>query len=201
MKREIKLIFLLSLLISIISLGSCTTTRESEVEDELSGFRNWVSRETAQLASRTEEDWKQSKEDFQMRTQELDQKQEQFSEELKEEYQQLKQEFTEADETYMSARSEARQAEWQSKLLGQWANMDTINASNVRDAYINFLENVRTLKADWTDEEWGIAKMVMQQLNERKEEINADIDTDAEVKIKALQMEFLTLETAADVVD
>ena len=192
---------MLSLMFSLVCLGSCTTTRESEVEDELGDFRNWISRETTQLANRTEEDWKQSKEDFRMRTQQLDQKQNQFSEELREEYQQLKQEFNEADETYMSARSEARQAEWRSKLLGQWSNMDTINASNVRDAYITFLENVRSLKGEWTDEEWGIAKTVMQQLNDRKDELNADIDTESEVKIKALQMEFLTLETAADAVD
>lgn len=201
MKKEIKLSFLLTLMVSMISLGSCTTMRESEVEDELGDFRNWVSRETSQLANRTEEDWKQAKQDFQTRTQELDQKQEQFSEELKEEYLQLKQEFNEADEAYTNARSEARMAEWESKLLGQWADMTTINAANVRDAYITFMENVRTQKAEWTNEDWDMAKVVLQQLNDRKDEINADIDTDSEVKIKALQMEFLTLETAADVVD
>ncbi|GAA4428345.1 hypothetical protein GCM10023188_12470 [Pontibacter saemangeumensis] len=191
--------FLLTLMISMISLGSCTTTRESEVGDELSDFRNWVSRETSQLANRTEEDWQQTKEDFRTRTQELDQKQEQFSAELKEEYKQLKQEFTEADESYRKARTEARMAEWEGKLLGQWADTDTINAANVRDAYITFMENVRTLKSGWSNDDWDMAKMVLQQLNDRKEEINADIDTDSEVKIKALQMEFLTLETAADV--
>lgn len=201
MKKEIKLSFLLTLMVSMICLGSCTTTRESEVEDELGDFRNWVSRETSQLANRTEEDWKQAKQDFQTRTQELDQKQEQFSAELKEEYQQLKQEFNEADEAYTNARSEARMAEWESKLLGQWADMNTINAANVRDAYITFMENVRTQKAEWINEDWDMAKVVLQQLNDRKDEINADIDTDSEVKIKALQMEFLTLETAADVVD
>ena len=153
------------------------------------------------LASRTEEDWEQAKQDFRTRTQQLDQKQEQFSEELQEEYKQLKQEFTEADESYASVRQEALTAEWKGKLLGQWADMDTINAANIREAYITFMENVRTQKSQWTDTDWGMAKTVLEQLNERKEEINADIDTDSEVKIKALQMEFLTLETAADITD
>lgn len=192
---------MISLLVSLISLGSCTTTRETEVEDELSEFRNWVSRETSQLASRTEEDWEQAKQDFKVRTRELDQKQEQFSEELQEEYQQLKQEFIEADESYASVRQEALMAEWGGKLLGQWADMDTLNAANIREAYITFMENVRAQKSQWTDADWAMAKMVLEQLNKRKEEISADIDTDSEVKIKALQMEFLTLETAADITD
>ncbi|WP_161891092.1 hypothetical protein [Pontibacter russatus] len=46
-----------------------------------------------------------------------------------------------------------------------------------------------------------MAKMVLERLNKRKDAISADIDTDSEVKIKALQMEFLTLETAADISD
>ena len=201
MKKEMKCTFILSLLVTLISLGSCTTARESEVNDELSDFRNWVSRETSQLASRTEEDWDQAKQDFKMRTRELDQKQEQFSEELQEEYRQLKQEFTEADESYASVRQEALMAEWGDKLLGQWADLDTLNAANIREAYITFMENVRAQKSQWTDTEWAMAKMVLEQLNKRKEAISADIDTDSEVKIKALQMEFLTLETAADITD
>lgn len=199
MKKEMKLTLLLSLLLSIISLGSCTTTRETEVEDELGDFRNWVSRETSQLADRTEEDWEQAKQDFKTRTKELDQKQNQFSAELKEEYKQLKQEFNEADEEYMSARSEARMAERQQELLGQSADLSTITAANIREAYITFMENVRTRKSEWTNEDWDMAKMVLQQLNDRKDEINTEIDTDTEVKIKALQMEFLTLETADDI--
>ncbi|WP_161891091.1 hypothetical protein [Pontibacter russatus] len=112
MKKGFIHALMVSLLVSLTSLGSCTTARESEVEDELSEFRNWVNRETSQLASRTEEDWEQAKQDFKVRTRELDQKQEQFSEELQEEYRQLKQEFTEADESYESVRQEALMAEW-----------------------------------------------------------------------------------------
>lgn len=199
MKRQFKIHTLLMLLISLFAISSCTTTREREVEDELADFRTWVSQQTSQLADRTEEDWKQAKQDFRTRTQELDQKQDQFSDELQEEYQQLKQRFNDADEAYERTRSEARMSEWERNLLGRWADFATINETNVRDAYITFMENVRAQKENWTDADWDMAKMVLQELNDRKSEITGSIDTDTEVKIKALQMEFRTLETAADV--
>lgn len=199
MKKEFKLYSMLTLFISLLAISSCTTTREQEIEDELGEFRTWVSQQTSQLANQTEDDWKRSKEDFRMRTQELDQKEDEFTEELKAEYQQLKQEFTEADASYEEVRMVARKSEWERNLLGRWADMATINAENVREAYITFMENVRSKKENWTDADWEMAKMVMQELNDRKSEIEGNIDTDTEVKIKALQMEFRTLETAADI--
>ncbi|MCJ8166380.1 hypothetical protein MKJ04_16155 [Pontibacter sp. E15-1] len=199
MKNRLSLSGLCALLLLLGSLGSCTTTRETEVEDELSDFRSWVTRETSQLATRTEEDWKRAKQDFKTRTTELDLKQEKFSDELKKEYSQLKQEFNKADESYMSSRSEAQMAEWDRNLLGSYADKSTINESNVREAYLAFMQNVRAQKSEWTNKEWDMAKMVLQSLNDRKSELTSDIDTDSEVKIKALQMEFRTLETAADI--
>ncbi|WP_162052380.1 hypothetical protein [Pontibacter pamirensis] len=199
MKREFKIYFILMLFIGISGISSCTTTREQEIEDELGEFRTWVSQETSQLANRTKTDWERTKQDFQMRTQELDQKEEEFSEELRAEYQQLKQEFSEANEAYEGVRSEAVKTEWEQNLLGNWADMSTINATNVREAYITFMENVREQRENWTDADWEMAKMVLEELNERKSEIETNIDTETEVKIKALQMEFRTLETAADV--
>ncbi|MFD2998814.1 hypothetical protein ACFS7Z_00455 [Pontibacter toksunensis] len=199
MKREFKLYSMLTLFICLMAFSSCTTTREQEIEDELGEFRTWVSKETSQLANKTEEDWKTAKEDFRMRTQELDQKEDQFTEELKAEYQQLKQEFTEADESYEEVRMQARKSEWERNLLGRWADKATINAANVREAYITFMDNVRAKNENWTDADWDMAKLVLEELNERKSEIEGNIDTDTEVKIKALQMEFRTLETAADI--
>lgn len=199
MKRELKIYSILMLFLSAVAICSCTTTREQEVEDELGEFRTWVSQETSQLANRTEEDWERTKQDFRMRTQELDQKEDEFTEELRAEYQQLKQEFSQADESYEGIRSEALKAEWERNLLGSWADMNTIDATNIRDVYIAFMKNVRERRENWTDADWEMTKMVMEELNERKSEIDANIDTETEVKIKALQMEFLTLETAADV--
>lgn len=179
-------------------LSSCSASKETEVEDELGDFRNWVSQTTSNVADRTEEDWKQAKEDFATRTQELDVKQENFSDELKQDYQNLKDEFNQADEEYETARRAARLAEWEQKLLGTYADKSTITQGNVRQVYITFLENVRNQRDTWTDADWEMAKMVLDSLNDRKDEVDEGLPTDDEVKIKALQMEFRTLETGGD---
>ncbi len=179
-------------------LGSCTTSKEREVEDELSDFRNWVGQTTANIADRTEEDWKRAKTDFENRTEELDAKQENFSDELKQEYSALKDEFKTAGDEYERNLRAARLAEWEQKLLGTYADKSTIAQSNVRQVYITLLENVRNLHGTWTNEDWEMAKLVLKSLNDRKDEIDDDLPTDDEVKIRALQMEFRTLETAGD---
>ncbi|GAB3534702.1 hypothetical protein GCM10027443_22210 [Pontibacter brevis] len=169
------------------------------MEDALGDFRTWVNQQTSQIASLTEEDWERTKQDFRMRTQELDEQQDEFTDELKAEYQQLKEEFNQADESYADVRYQARKSEWERNLLGRWADMATINAANVREAYTTFIENVRAKHENWTDVDWDMAKLVLEELNDRKSEIEGNIDTETEVKIKALQMEFRALETADDI--
>ncbi|MBF9254992.1 hypothetical protein I2I11_16935 [Pontibacter sp. 172403-2] len=193
----------LGMLLFLTIFGACSTTKEVEddVQDELADFRSWVSTTTADVANRTEEDWEQARQDFRMRTQELDQKQNEFSEDIKQDYQELKQEFIDTDEMYTRSHQEAKKAEWEHNLLGRWADLASINETNVQEAYVAFMENVRAKHQSWTDQEWEMAEMVMNTLNEHKKEINGDIPTDTEVKIKALQLEFHTLETAADVTD
>ena len=193
------------LLIAFLSLclifSSCSATKEQQLEDELSEFRTWVSNTTSNIAERTEEDWEQARADFKMRTQELDQKEDQFTDELKQDYQTLKDEFRSADEAYQRNQQEPGIAEWELVFLDRWADFASINETNVREAYITFMENVRAKKDGWNDQDWEMAKRVLERLNERKAEISGNIPTDSEVKIKALQMEFRTLETAADVRD
>ncbi|MBB6611951.1 hypothetical protein H7F15_12945 [Pontibacter sp. Tf4] len=194
----LRYIFHFIVILCLCLSAGCTTSREREVNDELGDFRNWVNQTTANVAQRTEEDWKRAKADFETRTQELDQKQENFSDELKQDYENLKQEFREADETHARNLRAARLAEWQQRLLGNYADATTITQANVRQVYITLLENVRNQHSTWTNEDWEMAKMVMNTLNERKDEIDDGLNTDDEVKIKALQMEFRALETAGD---
>jgi len=191
-------IHLLAILYMLVILGACSASKEAEVNDELGDFRNWISQTTSNVAERTEEDWKRAKSDFATRTQELDVKQENFTDELKQEYQQLKDEFNNADKEYEEARRSARLTEWEQKLLGSYADKSTITQANVRQVYITFLENVRSQRSSWTDEDWEMAKMVLKSLNDRKDEVDDGLPTDDEVKIKALQMEFRALETGGD---
>lgn len=192
----------LSIALFVALTAACSGTKEAEMEtkDELADFRNWVNTAAANVADRTQEDWQRAKDDFRMRTQELDQVQDNFTDEVKQEYQQLKQEFNDADARYTANQQEGSLVEWQSSLLGNWADMQTIDATNVREAYITFMENVRQNKGTWSDADWEMAGRVLESLNQRKSELS-DVPTDSEVKIKALQIEFQTLETAADARD
>lgn len=187
------------LLVLTIGFSACTASREQEVENDISSFRTWVNDQSANIADRTEDDWKQAKEDFRIRTAELDQREDQLSAEVREEYQQLKNDFQNLDEEREKRMLDANGAEWEAKLLGGYADKATITKENVKDVYIQLLENVRSMRSTWTDEDWEMAKMVLNRLNDRKEEVDDDLPTEDEVKIKALQMEFRTLETANDV--
>jgi hypothetical protein len=188
------------LLFAILS-SACSTTKEAEMEtkDELADFRSWVDNATSNIADKTEEEWKSAKSEFKSFTDEIDQKQDKFSAEVSEEYNQLKQKFNDADTRYMEGSQQRSQTEWQNKLLGKWSDMSTINEYNVQEAYVTFMENVRQHKGTWSNNDWQMAKMVLESLNKHKDGITGNIATDTQIKIKALQMEFRTLETAADV--
>lgn len=196
---EKKLYYFITLLCLLSwSFSSCTVSREREVEDEMSEFRSWVNDQAATIADRTEQDWERAKADFRVRTQELDQRQDNFSAELKQEYQQLKDDFKDLEEERVKRRRALKIAEWEANLLGSFADKSTITGENLKQVYVQFMENVRSREGNWTDEDWEMAKMVLEQLNERKEEVDDNISTEDEVSIKALQMEFRTLEIAND---
>ncbi|MCC9137767.1 hypothetical protein ACFSKU_02335 [Pontibacter silvestris] len=197
MRNQLKTLLWFMVLVSL-GLSSCATSRDQEVEDELSDFRAWVSSQTTNVANRSKEDWQQVKQDFKQRTEVLDEQQEHFTNELKQDYQQLKNEFRSLDDSYERSRSEAKIAAWERNLLGQYADFSTINRQNVRDVYVTFIENVRKQNETWSNEDWDMAKRVLQKLNDRKSVIGQDLPTDDEVKIKALQIEFSALETADD---
>jgi hypothetical protein len=182
-----------------IGLSACSASREQEVENDISSFRTWVNEQAASLENKTEEDWKQAKEDFKIRTADLDQREDQFSAEVKEEYKQIKSDFSDLDEKRIQIRRDAQATAWDTKLLGKYADWSTITTGNVKDVYINFMENVRSMRSMWTNEDWEMAKEVLNRLNDRKEIVDDELSTEDEVKIKALQMEFRTLETANDV--
>lgn len=192
-------IFSILLIAASLLVSSCSATKEQQVEDDLADFRAWVSNATSNVAERTEEDWKRAREDFKMRTGELDSRMDNFSSEMKQDYQNLKQEFQDADEEYQRSLTEEDLSEWERRLLGRWADLASINENNVQEAYITYMENVRAMKSNWDDTDWEMAKRVLETLNDRKDEIEGNIPTETEVKIKALQMEFRTLETAADI--
>ncbi|WP_242927133.1 DUF6565 domain-containing protein [Pontibacter vulgaris] len=197
-----KYLLLAFVLLTNSLLSGCSASKEQEIGDDISDFRTWVNMQTEKVSDRTEEDWQRTKDDFKLRTQELDDQQENFSDEIKQEYAQLKQKFNDADEE--RARTLAQRESlttWQERLLGSYADRNTITGANVRDVYIAFMDKVREEHKNWTDKDWEMAKMVRDELDKRKDEVDDDLTTDEQVKIKALQMEFRTLESSDDVRD
>ncbi|TPE43883.1 DUF6565 domain-containing protein [Pontibacter mangrovi] len=89
----------------------------------------------------------------------------------------------------------------QKQLLGEHANIGAITADSMRQAYITFMDNVREQKGNWTDAEWQQAKELLEKLDAHKETVEKELGTDDKAKIKMLQAEFRTLETAGDVKD
>ncbi|GAB3822438.1 hypothetical protein [Pontibacter rugosus] len=91
--------------------------------------------------------------------------------------------------------------QWQKKLLGSYSDISTLTATNIRAAYITLLENVRAQHSNWNDADWNQAKAVLDKLDYKKNTVEDKLDLTSKAKIKALQGEFRTLETAGDVKD
>jgi chromosome segregation ATPase len=181
-----------------VVMGSCTATREQEIEGDVNEFRSWVNSQTNKLEERTEEDWKNTKADFRRRTEELDQKQERFSARLRADYQQIKEDFrTRERERDSLSNRQARLSQWERDLLGQYANGASISAGNIQLAYSTFIDNVRARYKTWDNEDWEMAELVLEELNQRKEAFEGMAD-EAEVRIKAMQMEFVALRSGVD---
>ncbi|MCC9136809.1 hypothetical protein ACFSKU_10105 [Pontibacter silvestris] len=89
----------------------------------------------------------------------------------------------------------------QKELLGSYANIEALTASNMREAYITLLESVRAKHGNWSDEDWANAETVRNKLDSRKKALEDNLGVDDKAKIKVLQGEFRTLQTADDVKD
>ena len=90
---------------------------------------------------------------------------------------------------------------WQQELLGTYADVNSLTAANLREAYITLLVNVREKKGKWNDQDWNKAKAVIHKLDARKNSMEKELGTDDKAKIKLLQAELRTLETAGDIKD
>ncbi len=195
--RSCKAWFAAIVLFFSLASSACTATREQEIEGDVNEFRSWVNSQTNKLEERTEADWKKTKQDFKRRTDELDRKQERFSERLRADYQQIKEDFRARErERDSMADRRAQLANWERDLLGQYANGASLNPNNVEEAYKNFMSNVRARHKTWDEDEWSIAGMVLEELDQRKEAF--ELPDEVEVRIKAMQMEFVTMKESRD---
>jgi hypothetical protein len=94
-----------------------------------------------------------------------------------------------------------KQAQMERELLGEYRTLSQLTADSLRDAYVYFLQQVRTRKDVWTSEDWDYANGIYKRLNEREEVLHDDIILRHATKIKALQAEYVALENRADLKD
>ncbi len=101
----------------------------------------------------------------------------------------------------LTVQAEGSVPQWQRELLGEYADIQSLTALNLRQAYITLLENVREKKSAWNDQDWNKAKAVINKLDARKNKLEKKLGLDDKAKIKLLQGELRALETAADAKD
>ena len=91
--------------------------------------------------------------------------------------------------------------QWQQELLGEYAEVNKLTATNLRQAYITLLESARAKQSTWNDQDWKKVHAVINQLDARKNSLSKQLGADDKAKIKLLQGELRALETKGDVKD
>ena len=176
--------------------------RGKTAEQQLDEFRGWLNRQADKGDTAIERNWPKVKEELRQRNAQLEQNFDSLSEKSKQEYKDLKARYERWE-----ARQERRQQQpldpsklnnLKSKLLREYSNIEKITAGNIREAYLTFMGTVRAQRRNWTQDDWDYVDFVYSQLNERRGQIEGQISTGDNLKIRALQAEYLTLEGAAD---
>ncbi len=181
------------------TVSGCFVSRDQEPEGGVAAFSSWVQAHAARIEDRTEAEWQQAREDFRFRTEVLDQKLGELSREDVQAYKQHKERFERLDAEFEQlAEKRKLLAPWKEDLLGSYADMAVVNEGNVAEVYRFFLLNVREKHVEWNENAWRMATLVLQDLNKRKSRLDAELPSEDEVKIKALQMEFAAIEAAGE---
>ncbi|MBX0291648.1 hypothetical protein K3G63_14450 [Hymenobacter sp. HSC-4F20] len=96
---------------------------------------------------------------------------------------------------------QAAAATFASQLLGTYSDIETLTPQTIEPAFVQFMQQVRSRRREWTQRDWDYATAISRRLNERFRAIRLDIKGRDELHIRALQTEFTALETGRDVKD
>ncbi|WP_205502985.1 hypothetical protein [Rufibacter psychrotolerans] len=206
---------ILSGLLVVIVLGGTACDRPSSsaenpsqgqtrAEEDLAEFRAWINEKTEKAdGDSAQARWPELKEEFKQRTAKLDSRLDSLSAKSKEEYKELRLKYQNWEtrnqlRTSMPLHPETLQR-FQTDLLGSATALEAhLPAQQMRDVYTQFLQNVRARRANWTAADWDYVDEIYSRLNQKKDQVEDQIPPKDKLKIKALQAEFLTLETGKD---
>lgn len=93
----------------------------------------------------------------------------------------------------MAVQAEPSTKSMEKQLLGPYSNIQSLTASNLRHAYMTFMDNVRAKHGSWTKQDWNQANAVINKLNARENSMNRILSVTDKAQIKILQTEFNTL--------
>jgi hypothetical protein len=171
-------------------------------EDRLEELRGWMNEKSSSADTAIRRDWPEVREKFRQRTAELDKNVDSLSAESREEYNQLKERYRTWEEREQRRQQtpldKAKLAQWQEQLLREYKDVKKITPQNVREAYLTFMGVVRAKRRNWTQSDWDYVDNVYGQLNQRRSEIEGQIASGDNLKIRTLQTEYLALEGSAD---
>jgi hypothetical protein len=178
--------------------------KESKASRELDELQAWVQNKAERTDSTTKENWPKVKEEFRQRAARLDTKVDSLSAEGKAEYASLKRRY-ESWEARQERRTSqpldaAKVQQWEKELLGN-KKLESLQATDMREAYLTFMGVVRARKTRWTQDDWDYVDYVYSRLNDRKRQVDTALSTSDGVKIKTLQAEYLALEAGSDAKD
>ncbi len=95
----------------------------------------------------------------------------------------------------------AKEQHMEQELLGDYRYLSQVSADSMKDAYVYFMQQVRSRKDVWSMEDWDYANAIYKRLNGQEQILHQDIILRHAAKIKALQAEYLALENKADFKD
>lgn len=206
------------MLAGFVFMMACNPAREAGIRDrageELTEFRNWVSNTVSRADDATEEERASLRQEFSQLSSNMAEGLNDLADDARAEFNQLTARYEEWDaeqDRKMAQQQQQRsdtasdmdqqsQEQWTNKLMGtDYQNINSLMASQIREAYISFMQNVRDNREGWTEQEWEQVEEVLNQLNNRKEQVESALSTEDQAKILALQAEFQTLQTAQEI--
>ena len=83
----------------------------------------------------------------------------------------------------------------EAKLLGPYnGQINALTPQDLPAAYSQLVRETRNQRATWTDRDWDYARAVYQRLNDQLKQVRMDMPARDEVRVRARQAEFVSLQ-------
>ena len=85
----------------------------------------------------------------------------------------------------------------EANLLGPYnGQINALTPQDLPAAYAQLVRETRTRRAAWTDRDWDYARAIYQHLNDQLKQVRMDMPARDEVRVRARQAEFVSLQAS-----